>query len=128
MIVIDTSALVAMLLGEPEASACRRVVEGQDTILISAGTMTEAFIVAGGRGFAPEMVALIERLDCTVVPVTAAAAHRAAAAYARWGKGNDPARLNLGDCFAYAAAREHGCPLLYVGDDFANADVRSALP
>lgn len=128
MIVIDTSALVAMLLGEPEATACREVVEAQDAILISAGTLAEALIVSGERGFADRMAALVDGLDCTILPVNSAVAHRVAGAYARWGKGHHPARLNLGDCFAYASASEHGCPLLYVGDDFAKTDLQSALP
>jgi hypothetical protein len=56
-----------------------------------------------------------------------AAARRVAAAYARWGKGNHRAALNVGDCFAYEVAKHHACPLLYVGRDFARTDVRSAI-
>ena len=59
--------------------------------------------------------------------VTPAAARRVAQAHARWGKGLHPASLNFGDCFAYALAAEHGCPLLYVGGDFAQTDIRPAL-
>lgn len=128
MIVVDTSALVTFLLGEPEVQRCQRVLQAEDRILISAGTLAEALIVAGWRGFSDKMRALIERLNCEILPVTADVARRAADAYGRWGKGNHPARLNLGDCFAYAAASEHGCPLLYVGDDFARTDLGAALP
>jgi len=62
-----------------------------------------------------------------VVPVTAKVAYQVAAAYRRWGKGVHPASLNYGDCFAYALARERNLPLLYIGQDFAQTDVQSAL-
>ena len=70
---------------------------------------------------------MIDGLGFEVVAVTSATARRIAQAYERWGKGIDPAALNLGDCFAYAVAKEHGCPLLYVGDDFAKTDIESVL-
>ena len=59
--------------------------------------------------------------------MTAATSNRVAAAYDRWGKGVHPARLNLGDCFAYALAEERGCPLLFVGEDFSRTDIASCL-
>lgn len=73
-----------------------------------------------------ELAALIEGLAFEVASVTPAAAPRIAAAYERWGKGRHPAALNFGDCFAYEAAKEHDCPLLYVGGDFAQTDIESA--
>lgn len=73
------------------------------------------------------MAALVGEGGVEVVPVTAATAARVAEAYARWGKGRHPAGLNLGDCFAYALAREAGCPLLYVGQDFAQTDLPAAI-
>lgn len=127
MIVLDTSALVAILLREPLAAACRAVLDGERTPLISAGTMAEALIVAGQRGFAMQMTGLLAALDVQTVPVTASFAHQVADAYGRWGKGVHPARLNLGDCFAYVLAKENACPLLYVGHDFWQTDIASAL-
>lgn len=91
--------------------------------MLSAGTMAEALIVAGQRNLTEQLTSLIDEIGVEIVPVTEAIAYRVAEAYARWGKGNHPARLNLGDCFAYAVAKEHGCSLLYVGDDFSQTDV-----
>lgn len=127
MIAVDTSALMAILLGEPAAEACAAALESEDALLISAGTVAEALIVAGRRNVASEMERLIDGLGFEVVAVTAASARRIAAAYAAWGKGAHPAGLNFGDCFAYAVATEHGCPLLFVGDDFARTDVAPVL-
>ena len=123
MIAVDTSALMAILLAEADGDACIAALETGQEVLISAGTMAEALIVAARRHVDEEMAALIDDLGFTVVPVTAPGARRVAAAYARWGKGVHPAGLNFGDCFAYVVARDHECPLLYVGDDFAQTDV-----
>jgi ribonuclease VapC len=127
MIAVDTSALMAIVLSEPEANACITVLEGEDDLLISAGTMAEALIVSARRNVAEEMGRLIDGLGFEIVTVTPASARRIAQAYGRWGKGVHPAALNFGDCFAYEVAKEHGCRLLYVGDDFAQTDVESAL-
>ena len=126
MIAVDTSALMAIVLGEPESDFCMSVLEAEVEVLISAGTVAEAMIVAGRRNVAREMSALIEGLELAIVAVSAAAARRIAQAYAQWGKGIHPAGLNFGDCFAYALAKEHACPLLYVGDDFARTDLAPA--
>ena len=129
MIVVDTSALIAVALGEPAAEACGRALrDAQGSTLVSAGTLAEALIVALGRSHSAQLSELLALVDPEVVPVTPAFAHRMANAYALWGKGHHAARLNLGDCFAYALARERGLPLLYVGADFAQTDVASALP
>lgn len=128
MIVVDTSALLAYLLGEPEGAACGAVFEASGRLLISAGTLAEALIVARSRGIADEVRRMVDRNGIEVVPVTAATADRMADAYARWGKGSHPAHLNLGDCFAYALAEEVRAPILFVGQDFARTDARSALP
>jgi ribonuclease VapC len=127
MIAVDTSALMAVLLDEAEAEACIGALEREDRVLISAGTLAEALIVANRRNVGPELAGLIEGLGIEVVPVTAAAARRVAQAYEQWGKGLNPAALNFGDCFAYELARDQDCSLLYVGGDFAHADVRRAL-
>ncbi|MET0238399.1 MAG: type II toxin-antitoxin system VapC family toxin [Sphingobium sp.] len=127
MIAVDTSALMAIVLNEPEADACAAVLEAQDHLLISAGTVAEALIVAGRRDVAGEVQQLIDGLGFEIVSVTATAARRIAEAYRRWGKGIHPAALNFGDCFAYEVASHHDCPLLYVGKDFARTDIASAL-
>ncbi len=126
-VVVDTSALMAVLLGEPEGGPCAAVLGSDARLLISGGTLAEALIVAGSRGIGAEMAALVGEGGVEVVPVTAATAARVAEAYARWGRGHHPAGLNFGDCFAYALARETGSVLLYVGQDFAKTDVSRAL-
>jgi ribonuclease VapC len=127
VIAVDTSALMAIILGEAEAGACMAVLEVETEVLISAGTVAEALIVGARRNITDEMNRLIDGLGFDIVPVTAAASHRIAAAYARWGRSADPAGLNFGDCFSYELAQEHACPLLFVGDDFAKTDLKSAL-
>ena len=127
MIAVDTSALMAIVLNEPEAAACAAVLEVEGDLLISAGTMAEALIVAARRNVAAEMERLLEGLGFEVVSVSPAAARHIAEAYTRWGKGVHPAALNFGDCFAYAVAKERHCPLLFVGQDFAQTDLESAL-
>ncbi len=126
MIAVDTSALMAILLNEPQADACSAVLEAEERLLISAGTVAEALIVAARRNVGNEMAELIDGLGFEVVSVTPAAARRIAQAYDQWGKGVHPASLNFGDCFAYEVAKEHECPLLYVGDDFARTDLAAA--
>ena len=128
MIVVDSSALMAIVLGEAAADVCMAALLREPRIAISAGTLTELLIVAAGRGQAGTIERLLGGADLEIVPVTAASARRCAAAYARWGKGAHPARLNLADCFAYELAISRGAPLLYVGADFAQTDVASALP
>ncbi len=126
MIVVDTSALIAVVLGEPDADRCMDVLETQSALLISAGTVAEALIVAGRRNIGPEVGSLIDGLGVRIIPLTASRARQVAQAYAQWGKGGHAAGLNFGDCFAYALAREHSCPLLFVGDDFAKTDLEPA--
>lgn len=127
MIAIDTSALMAILLNEPEAEACVAAIEAEERILISAGTAAEALIVAARRNVGEEMERLIDELGFEIVSVTPASARRIARAYARWGKGVHAAGLNFGDCFAYEVAKEHGCKLLSVGEDFRKTDIESVL-
>jgi len=127
VIAVDTSALMAILLGESEASACADVLATNDRIVISAATVAEALIIARRRNLSAEMANLIDGLGLETASITLAAARRVADCYAQWGKGVNPAGLNFGDCFAYEVARSHGCPLLFVGEDFARTDVVSAL-
>jgi ribonuclease VapC len=127
MMAVDTSALMAIVLNEPGADACVAALETDGDLLISAGTVAEALIVAARRNVGEEMERLIDGLGFEVVSVTPASARRIAHAYERWGKGVHPAALNFGDCFAYEVAKEHGCLLLYVGDDFARTDIAGVL-
>lgn len=127
MIAVDTSALMAIVLNEPEAEACIGALEGEEELLISAGTVAEALIVSGRRNVGEEVEKLIEELGFEIVAVTPTSARRIAQAYQKWGKGVNPAALNFGDCFAYEVAKEHGCRLLYVGDDFSKTDIESSL-
>ncbi len=127
MIAVDTSALMAIVLGEPDADVCSAALEAEEKILISAGTVAEALIVAARRNVGREMASLIDGLGFDVVTVTLAAARRIAKAYAVWGKGAHPAGLNFGDCFAYAVAKENKCALLFVGADFSKTDIKGVL-
>jgi ribonuclease VapC len=127
MIAVDTSALMAIVLDEPEADACIAALEAEDAILISAGTVAEALIVSARQNVGAEMATIIDGLGFEFVTVTPAAARRIAQAYGQWGKGVHSAALNFGDCFAYEVAREHTCRLLYVGDDFSKTDIESVL-
>ena len=127
MIAVDTSALMAILLGEPEADACADALATNDRIVISAATVAEALIVARRRNVGAEMASLIDGLGLETANITLAAARRVADCCAQWGKGVNPAGLNFGDCFAYEVARSHDCPLLFVGEDFARTDVVSVL-
>jgi ribonuclease VapC len=128
MIAVDTSALVAIVLREATAADCIESLAAEASPLISAGTMVEALVVAARRNVVAEMTRLLGEVAFKVIPVTEAAARRIGVAYARWGKGVHPARLNFGDCFAYDVAQDNACPLLFVGGDFAKTDIRSVLP
>lgn len=127
MIVLDTSALMALLLDEPEADQIADLLKSEEKFKISAGTLAEALIVAGRRGIEAEMSQLIEGIAVEIETLSAAGAIAIAEAYSVWGKGLHPAGLNFGDCFAYVTARGCGSPLLYVGDDFSQTDIRSAM-
>jgi ribonuclease VapC len=127
VIAVDTSALMAIVLKEPEAEACKAALAMEDEILMSAGTFAELLVVAAGRKVTERMAEFLEEFDLNIIAVTPAAARRIGEAYRRWGKGFHPAALNFGDCFAYEVAKEHACRLLYVGDDFAKTDVEGVL-
>ncbi len=123
--VIDTSALLALLGLEPEAARLAAAIEADATRLVSAATLVEAGIVvesrygpAGGR----ELDLLIAKATLHIEPVTAEHAELARDAWRRFGKGRHPASLNYGDCFSYALARATGEPLLFKGDDFTQTD------
>lgn len=124
--VLDTSALLALLLDEPEAEEFRVAVEDDTTRLVSAATLLETALVIearkgehGGR----ELDALIQRAEVIVVAVDQEQVSEARRAYRRFGKGRHAAGLNFGDVFAYALTRTSGEPLLFKGDDFAKTDI-----
>ena len=119
---------MAILNGEPDAEACSEALLTATAVLISAATLAELMIVAARRGLSANLDTLLADLPLDVVPVFEADARRAAAAYEQWGRGVHPARLNFGDCFAYALAQSRGCPLLFVGEDFSQTDVVARLP
>lgn len=126
MIVVDTSALMAIVLGDADADRCMAALESAEALMISAATVAEALVVAGRRNVGPEVASLIDGLGFQIVPVTPAGARQVAQAYDQWGEGIHPAGLNFGDCFAYALARAQDCPLLFVGDDFSKTDLVAA--
>lgn len=127
MIVVDTSALIAILKNEPEADQCQSCLEAEETILISAGTLTEAMLVAHERGLSVALDFLLSGTGIECVVLDEAAAKTAAAAYSVWGKGNHSAKLNFGDCFAYSLAKERNCSLLFIGNDFSQTDIFAAI-
>jgi ribonuclease VapC len=123
--IVDTSAIVAMLQLEPEATAMLRLLSTDAASKMSAATYLECGIVVD-RAKKPKasanLDALIRRLDIEIAPLTESQARLARQAYQDYGKGSGhPAQLNFGDCFAYALAAESGEPLLYKGDNFAHA-------
>lgn len=127
MIAVDTSALMAILLGEPQGDLCAKALETADALVMSAATLSEALIVADRRNIGAEMAALVDGLGIEIAAVTPAAARRVSSIYAVWGKGIHPAALNFGDCFAYDVAKDRDCPLLFVGDDFSRTDIACAI-
>lgn len=127
MIVVDSSALVEIIIDAPKTQACMEALQSAEEVAISAGTMLECLIVASGREAEGPLNALFEQFGLRVEPVTEQRARAAADAYRRYGKRWHAAALNFGDCFAYALAKEHDCPLLFIGGDFARTDVTPAL-
>lgn len=118
---------MAILLDEPSADDCVAALLADENVLISAGTVAETLVVSARQRIGREASRLVEDFGFIVVPVTAGSARQIAAGYERWGRGVHPAALNFGDCFAYAVAKEHACPLLYVGNDFSQTDIESVL-
>jgi ribonuclease VapC len=124
--VIETSALVAMLTNEPEAERFEAAVEADPVRMMSTASYLEAAIVVEQRFGEPggrELDLWLHRAGVDLVSVDAEQADVARSAYRRFGKGRNRAGLNYGDCFAYALAKVSGEPLLYKGDDFAHTDI-----
>ena len=129
-IVIDSSALCAILLGEPEADEMMRQLAASSIRWLSAFSHLEtSVVIAARKGQAGllDLDALVQRLRIEVIPFTAEQAQLARSAHDRFGKGRHPAGLTLGDCCAYALSRYSGYPLLYKGGDFSRTDVRTTV-
>ncbi len=128
--VVDTSALLAILQDEPERRQFNEAIEMADSRRMSAVTFVESSMVVESR-FGAEGVRdldqLIERAEIEIVPVDIPQARTAREAFARFGRGRHAAGLNFGDCFSYALARVLGEPLLFKGEDFGRTDVVPAL-
>jgi ribonuclease VapC len=129
-VIVDTSAIVAITPGEPEADRCTDVMRRASERRISAGNLLEAYMVIDGAGkleLSEELEANITDLRLVIEPVTHEHVRIARGAFRRYGKGSGhPARLNYGDCFAYALARYLDEPLLFIGNDFAQTDIPQA--
>jgi ribonuclease VapC len=124
--VLDTSAILAMLLGEPSSERMIAAVERDARRLVSAATVVEASLVILGRyGEAGDVLLdrFLRGLGTEVVAVDEEQVAIARDAALRYGRGRSPASLNYGDCFSYALAVAHDEPLLFVGDDFSKTDV-----
>ena len=127
--VIDSSALVAILQDEPERAALVVKIAADPVRLLSAANYLEVAIVIDdrlGAAGARDLKLLLVEAAIRIMPVTVEHAELARTAYRRFGRGYHPARLNFGDCFAYALARETGEPLLYKGGDFGQTDLAAA--
>ncbi len=127
--IVDTSAVLAVLFSEPDADRFERAIAAADRSRISAANFVEAAVVvdlqtdaAGSRHFDT----FVRRSRLTIEPVTEEQAHLARQAYFDYGKSRHPAGLNLGDCFAYALAKATGEPLLFKGNDFSKTDIAPA--
>jgi len=127
--VIDSSALLALLLAEPEAETFARAIAADPRRLASAFSILETAIVVEtkkGENAGRELDLLLHRAQIDVVVMDAAQVELARSAYRRYGKGGQPAGLNIGDCCSYALSRFTGEPLLFKGGDFARTDVALA--
>lgn len=127
--IVDTSALVAVILGEPDAERYLDAMAAADELSVSAASLVEALIVVEakqGPEASDDLQALLAELEAQVEPLDESQAILASRAWRRFGKGRHPAGLNLGDTFAYALATATGRPLLYKGADFDATDVAKA--
>jgi ribonuclease VapC len=128
--VIDASALMAILKKEPEWRAFFRAINRAESAWISPVNWYEAAVNAEKYGINNVRIVetIVQRLRIQVVPLDEHQMRLAHAAWRKYGKGRNPAQLNMGDCFAYALAKQTGEPLLYKGRDFVHTDITSALP
>jgi len=126
--IVDASAVLAVLLREPDGPDFMRAFSQERELSISPVNYVEACARLMGRNENPDQVdELMELANIRLVEVSVEQTKFAREAYQRFGKGNHPAKLNLGDCFAYALSQARGEPLLFKGDDFRKTDVEAAL-
>ena len=129
--IVDTSAIVAMILKEPEGPVFAARIAADRTNRMSVVSFVEVSIVLSrreGEAGLLEFRELVRNLGISVDPVTVEQCDLAVAAFQNFGRGNHPARLNFGDCFTYALAKSTGEPVLFKGDDFSRTDLTAALP
>jgi ribonuclease VapC len=130
-LIVDTSALVAILRQEPEEPSFARILDDAETLRMSAATYLELSIVIDSRrdsAMSRKFDDLLDRFSIEVEPVTVEQALIAREAYRDYGRGSGhPANLNIGDCFSYALARAKREPILFKGDDFGHTDLRPAM-
>jgi ribonuclease VapC len=128
--ILDTSALAAILFGEPEAARYTQLIHDTDRCLISAANFVELAIVIEGQigpDAGRQCDVFLRRAGILIEPVTVEQAHLARQAFLDFGKGRHAAGLNFGDCFAYALAKVSGEPLLFKGQDFSKTDIKAAV-
>lgn len=129
--IVDTSAIMAVVLAEPDAATFADALAASVPKSMSAGSLVELGVVLTHRAdpsIEEAAVQLLRSAQIEIVPVTATLAHLGWRGYREYGRAaKHPADLNFGDCFAYALAKERGEPLLFKGDDFKHTDVMSAL-
>lgn len=129
---IDASAWVAIILREPEREQFRIALADAEVVLTSPMAIWETVRAVTRENRDPvevvsaRLMALLASVGARIVEIGAPEGQLAVEAHARFGKGVHPARLNMGDCFAYACAKVHGVPLLYKGEDFALTDIEAA--
>ena len=130
MIVLDTSALVAIIQAEPECDTFLNVIRTAERVVVSAVSVLEAGMVLyarKGETGIDETTNLLDGMGVEIVPFDAALVQGALQAFVRYGKGNNsPARLNFGDCAVYALAKSMNAPLLFKGNDFSETDISAA--
>ena len=127
--IVDSSAVLAILFNEPDARRHAGAIMAASPCRMSVANVLEASIVVerrGGAAAAHELDTLLERAEVELVPVTIEHLEAARRAWRRFGKGNHPAALNFGDCFAYALASTTREPLLFKGEDFSRTDIDAA--
>lgn len=128
--VIDSSAILAIIYAEPEAQTFLHLINQSDRYLLSSPGYVELSIVLGTRHSekgVENLDRLLESLSVTIVPFTPAQARLATEAFLKFGKGRHPAKLNMGDCFSYALAKDMEQPLLFKGNDFGQTDIDKAI-
>ncbi len=127
---LDSSAIIALLLCEPRADALLEVISEAPVVAVAAPTLVESGIVLtskGGPMTYDRLAKFLRDSEAEIIPFTADHAAEAVEAFKRYGKGRHPAALNFGDCICYAVARLSGMPLLFTGHDFSKTDIRAAL-